>query len=177
MPDRMPEDMPEDMSDRMPEDLPVTKHIDVMVIIVGITRSKVILFCQHASDLQQVDTLPDNNIEIPLEKEEVLCVLIADFGQINAVFFSKQDMCLSETDTDMSEIATNEARVMSTKNEACNDQLLPVPGSPKKKKTCGIPAAFECWCAGKQNRRPPRRPVMIRHVMLLPKSKAAKAAG
>ena len=44
MPDRMPEDMPdkmpEDMSDRMPEDLPVTKRIDV---IVGITRSKVIL--------------------------------------------------------------------------------------------------------------------------------------
>ena len=45
MPDRMPEDMPdrmpEDMSDRMPEDLPVTKCINVMV---GITRSKVILF-------------------------------------------------------------------------------------------------------------------------------------
>jgi hypothetical protein len=35
--------MPEDMSDRMPEDLPVTKRIDVMV---GITRSKVILFSQ-----------------------------------------------------------------------------------------------------------------------------------
>ena len=133
------------------------------------------LFCQHASDLQQVDTLPTKNIEIPIEKEEVLCVFIADFGQINASFFSKQDMCLSETDTDMFEIATNEARVMSTKNEACNDQLL--PGSLKKKKTCGIPAAFECWLAGKQNRRPPRRPVMIRHVMLLPKSKAAKAAG
>jgi hypothetical protein len=49
MPDSMPEDMPdklpEDMSDRMPEDFPVTKRIDVMV---GITRSKVILFlfCQ-----------------------------------------------------------------------------------------------------------------------------------
>ena len=46
MPDSMPEDMPdklpEDMSDRMPEDFPVTKRIDVMV---GITRSKVILFC------------------------------------------------------------------------------------------------------------------------------------
>ena len=45
MPDRMPEDMsdrmPEDMSDRMPEDLPVTKCINVMV---GITRSKVIVF-------------------------------------------------------------------------------------------------------------------------------------
>ena len=45
MPDRMPEDMPdrmpEDMSDRMPEDLPVTKRINVMV---GITRSKVIVF-------------------------------------------------------------------------------------------------------------------------------------
>ena len=45
MPGRMPEDMPdrmpEDMSDRMPEDLPVTKRINVMVM-VGITRSKVI---------------------------------------------------------------------------------------------------------------------------------------
>ena len=53
LPDRMPEDMPEDMpdrmsnrmsedmSDRMPEDLPVRKCINVMV---GITRSKVILF-------------------------------------------------------------------------------------------------------------------------------------
>ena len=48
MPDSMPEDMPdklpEDMSDRMPEDFPVTKRIDVMV---GITRSKVILFLFH----------------------------------------------------------------------------------------------------------------------------------
>ena len=48
MPDRMPEDMPdrmpEDMSDRMPEDLPVTKCINVMV---GITRSKVILFFRY----------------------------------------------------------------------------------------------------------------------------------
>ena len=49
MPDHMPEDMPdrmsnrmsEDMSDRMPEDLPVRKCINVMV---GITRSKVIVF-------------------------------------------------------------------------------------------------------------------------------------
>ena len=53
LPDRMPEDMPEhlpedmpdrmteDMSDRMPEDLPVRKCINVMV---GITRSKVIVF-------------------------------------------------------------------------------------------------------------------------------------
>ena len=49
MPDRMPEDMPdrmpnrmsEDMSDRMPEDVPVRTYINVMV---GITRSKVILF-------------------------------------------------------------------------------------------------------------------------------------
>ena len=41
MPDRMPDRMPEDMSDRMPEDLPVIKRISVMV---GITRSKVILF-------------------------------------------------------------------------------------------------------------------------------------
>ena len=44
-PDRMPEDMsdrmPEDMPDRMPEDLPVRKCINVMV---GITRSKVILY-------------------------------------------------------------------------------------------------------------------------------------
>jgi hypothetical protein len=46
MPDRMPEDMPdkmtEGMSDRMPEDLPGTKRINVMV---GITRSKVIIIC------------------------------------------------------------------------------------------------------------------------------------
>ena len=45
MPDRMPEGMPDrmpdKMSDGMPEDLPVTKCINVMV---GITRSKVILF-------------------------------------------------------------------------------------------------------------------------------------
>jgi hypothetical protein len=41
MPDRMPDRMPEDMSDRMPEDLPVRKCINVMV---GITRSKVILY-------------------------------------------------------------------------------------------------------------------------------------
>jgi hypothetical protein len=41
MPEDMPDKMPEDMSDRMPEDLPVTKRIDVMV---GITRSKVIVF-------------------------------------------------------------------------------------------------------------------------------------
>ena len=49
MPDRMPEDMPdtmpEDMSDRLPEDLPVTKRIDVMVMI---TRSEVI-YCQPSS--------------------------------------------------------------------------------------------------------------------------------
>ena len=42
MPDRMPNRMSEDMSDRMPEDLPVRKCINVMV---GITRSKVILIC------------------------------------------------------------------------------------------------------------------------------------
>ena len=41
MPQDMPDRMPEDMSDRMPEDLPVTKRINVMV---GITRSKVIVF-------------------------------------------------------------------------------------------------------------------------------------
>ena len=41
MPDRMPNRMPEDMSDRMPQDLLVRKCINVMV---GITRSKVILF-------------------------------------------------------------------------------------------------------------------------------------
>ena len=53
MPDRMPEDMPdrmpEDMSDRMPEDLPVTKCINVMV---GITRSKVIVARGHFSHLK-----------------------------------------------------------------------------------------------------------------------------
>ena len=37
----MPNRMSEDMSDRMPEDLPVRKCINVMV---GITRSKVIVF-------------------------------------------------------------------------------------------------------------------------------------
>ena len=50
LPDRMPEDMPEDMpnrmpedmSDRMPEYLRVPKCVNVMV---GITRSKVILAC------------------------------------------------------------------------------------------------------------------------------------
>jgi hypothetical protein len=41
MPEDMPNRMSEDMSDRMPEDLPVRKCINVMV---GITRSKVILF-------------------------------------------------------------------------------------------------------------------------------------
>ena len=41
MPDRMPNRMSEDMSDRMPEDLPVRKCKNVMV---GITRSKVIIF-------------------------------------------------------------------------------------------------------------------------------------
>ena len=97
------------------------------------------LFCQHASDLQQVYTLPAKNIEIP-------CVFIADFGQINASFFSKQDMCLSETDTDMPEIATNEARVMSTKNEACNDQLL--PGSFKKRRSVDYPPPLNAGARG-----------------------------
>ena len=42
MPDRMPDRMSKNMSDRrIPEDLSVTKHINVMV---GITRSKVIIF-------------------------------------------------------------------------------------------------------------------------------------
>ena len=41
MPEHMPEDMPDRMPDRMPEDLPVRKCINVMV---GITRSKVIVF-------------------------------------------------------------------------------------------------------------------------------------
>ena len=104
------------------------------------------LFWQHASDLQQVDTLPAKNIEIPIEKEEVPCVFIADFGQINASFFSKQAMCLSETDTDMSEIATNEARVMSTKNEACNDQLL--PGSLKKRRRVEYPPPLNAGSRG-----------------------------
>ena len=48
MPDRMPNRMSEDMSDRMPEDLPVRKCINV---IVGITRSKVILFFHFADDM------------------------------------------------------------------------------------------------------------------------------
>ena len=43
MPDRMPNRMSEDMSDRMPEDVPVRTCINVMV---GITRSKVILVVQ-----------------------------------------------------------------------------------------------------------------------------------
>ena len=47
LPDRMPNRMSEDMSDRMPEDLPVRKCINVMV---GITRSKVILFFFHFAD-------------------------------------------------------------------------------------------------------------------------------
>ena len=46
MPDRMPNRMSEDMSDRMPEDLPVRKCINVMV---GITRSKVIVFTLQVS--------------------------------------------------------------------------------------------------------------------------------
>jgi len=41
MPDRMPNRMSEDMSDRMPEDLPVRNCI---IVMVGITRSKVIFF-------------------------------------------------------------------------------------------------------------------------------------
>jgi len=47
MPDRMSNRMSEDMSDRMPEDLPVRKCINVMV---GITRSKVILFFPNSWD-------------------------------------------------------------------------------------------------------------------------------
>ena len=92
--------------------------------------------------------------------------------------FFKQDMCLSDTDTYVSEIIANEARVMSTKTKPVMISNYKVPLKKKKKrKKRGIPAAFECWCAGKQNRQPPRRPVMIRHVMLLPKLKPAKAAG
>ena len=60
MPDHMPEDMPdrmsnrmsEDMSDRMPEDLPVRKCINVMV---GITRSKVILSGLSSTVLGQIN--------------------------------------------------------------------------------------------------------------------------
>jgi hypothetical protein len=56
MPDRMPEGMPDrmtnKMSDRMPEDLPVTKCINVMV---GITRSKVILNTLHGT-LERVES-------------------------------------------------------------------------------------------------------------------------
>ena len=55
MPDRMPNRMSEDMSDRMPEDLPVRKCINVMV---GITRSKVIVF--WFSKLQDMRVLTHN---------------------------------------------------------------------------------------------------------------------
>jgi len=51
MPDRMPNRMSEDMSDRMPEDLPVRKCINVMV---GITRSKVIVFLTSLAQLNKV---------------------------------------------------------------------------------------------------------------------------
>ena len=51
MPDKMPDRMPEDMSDRMPEDLLVRKCINVMV---GITRSKVILRLRPAAALRTV---------------------------------------------------------------------------------------------------------------------------
>jgi len=44
MPEDMPDKMPEGMSDRMPEDLPVTKCINVMVVI---TRSKVFFSVDH----------------------------------------------------------------------------------------------------------------------------------
>ena len=52
MPDRMPNRMSEDMSDRMPEDLPVRKCINVMV---GITRSKVIIFLGGWQDFWRTD--------------------------------------------------------------------------------------------------------------------------
>jgi hypothetical protein len=74
MPDRMPEGMPdriaEDMSDRMPEDLPVRKCINVMV---GITRSKVILFVNPDCLLKWmypkivVPQKSSNSIEFPLQ--------------------------------------------------------------------------------------------------------------
>ena len=57
MPDRMPNRMSEDMSDRMPEDLPVRKCINVMV---GITRSKVIVLCIFPLN-QSIDTHKWNN--------------------------------------------------------------------------------------------------------------------
>ena len=50
MPDRMPDRMPENMADRMPEDFPVTKCINVMV---GITRSKVIIVVFQRPDFQK----------------------------------------------------------------------------------------------------------------------------
>ena len=64
LPDKMPEDMPEvmldsmpeDMSDRMPEDLPVRKCINVMV---GITRSKVIVFWNVFPNCQRHIIWPD----------------------------------------------------------------------------------------------------------------------
>jgi len=60
MPDRMPDRMPEDMSDRMPEDLPVRKSINVMV---GITRSKVIIFfCTKQVLLFEIQ--PSESLEI-----------------------------------------------------------------------------------------------------------------
>ena len=53
MPEDMPDRMPEDMSDRMPEDFPVRKCINVMV---GITRSKAIIFCQRVGLIAIVTT-------------------------------------------------------------------------------------------------------------------------
>ena len=53
MPDRMPNRMSEDMSDRMPEDVPVRTCINVMV---GITRSKVILLTPRLYEFTQCYT-------------------------------------------------------------------------------------------------------------------------
>ena len=60
MPDRMPNRMSEDMSDRMPEDLPVRKCINVMV---GITRSKVILLCVTLGTLEAKSCSDDGSLQ------------------------------------------------------------------------------------------------------------------
>jgi len=58
MPDRMSNRMSEDMSDRMPEDLPVRKCINVMV---GITRSKVIIYVTVVAKGSMIWIIDDNS--------------------------------------------------------------------------------------------------------------------
>ena len=70
MPDRMPNRMSEDMSDRMPEDLPVRKCINVMV---GITRSKVILCFSEFQDVQRTSGAGSSKRpEISLDKRSLI---------------------------------------------------------------------------------------------------------